>query len=251
MEVCNVHPFKIREIPRYSMTDNYVGLLLITYNDAENLEQMLPTLEATLDYPTVIHVMDMGSTDCSVKIIADWYEFQTNSNLVDLSIDRRHKLESLSKTMNTGFKYLMSRQECNMIGWIHPDMQFETRWLSRLVSTLNYTKDIGKASSYNTVLGEPLYDIPYPGHEQCYIMSRGILMKIGLFDERFVGIGGFEDWDMNNRLRNEGLKLLIVPSSRVLHTGMGTRSKRDTSFEQNYNLSLYKQKWKTDKEMVE
>jgi len=239
----DVNLFQVKEIPRYSMTDNYVGLLLITYNDEENLEQMLPTLEATLDYPTIVHVIDMGSTDCSVKIIADWYELQTNSNLMDLSIDRRHKLESLSKTMNSGFKYLMSRQECNYIGWIHPDMEFKTGWLSQLVSVLNVYINIGKICSWNTRCPLPDTIEPISGHEQCYIVRRGVLLKIGLFDERFIGIGGFEDLDLNRRILIEGWKVALAPTSLVYHSGMQTRSKRDTSAEQIYNRQWYQTKW--------
>ena len=250
MQPCLVHPFKIKEIPRYSMTDNYVGLLLITYNDAENLEQMLPTLEATLDYPTVIHVIDMGSTDCSVKIIADWYELQSNTNLVDLSIDKRDKLESLAKTMNSGFKYLMSRQECNMIGWIHPDMLFEEGWLSNLVSTLSYQQNIGKVCAYNPLFSCVVPDEIYDGQEQCYLILRGNLLRVGLFDEQFLGIGGYEDWDLNTRIRKEGLRIVIQPKSIVKHKGMGTRSKRNTSYEQAHNGQIYQKKWGTHKELV-
>lgn len=249
MQPCLVHPFQVKEVPRYSMSDNYVGLLLITYNDEENLEKMLPTLEATLDYPTIVHVIDMGSTDCSVKIIADWYELQTNSNLVDLSIDRRHKLESLSKTMNSGFKYLMSRQECNYVGWIHPDMEFrEASWLSELIDVLQTYSDIGKVCSYNTRDSWPMSEDFMEGQEQCYLIKRGILFKVGLFDESFIGIGGYEDWDMNNRIKQEGFKVVIVPRSKVWHKGMATRERRDTTTEQIYNSEIYKKKWLSSKE---
>lgn len=243
MQPCLVHPFKIKETPRYSMTDNYAGLLLITYNDAENLEKMLPTLEATLDYPTVIHVIDMGSTDCSVKIIADWYELQNNTNLIDLSIDKRDKLESLAKTMNSGFKYLMSRQECNMIGWIHPDAIYEKGWLSQLVSSLQCYTEIAKICSNNSRDGYSALETPYPGHEQIYIIRRGTLFKIGLFDESFIGIGGYEDLDLNRRIIQEGWKVAIDPNSNVNHLGMGTRSKRNTSQEQMHNRGVYYAKW--------
>jgi len=89
------------------------------------------------------------------------------------------------------------------------------------------------------------------GQEQAYLIRRGILFRIGLFDEKFIGIGGYEDWDMNNRIRQEGLKVVIVPRSKVWHKGMQTRSRRDTSAEQIYNAGVYQTKWKSHKESIE
>jgi GT2 family glycosyltransferase len=240
---CYVFPFKNKEIIRHETTDNYVGLLLITYNDSENLEKMLSSLETTVDYPSVLFVIDMGSTDLTLKIISDWVGQQTNSYITDIVVESWSFLESLTKTMNHGYKYLMSRQECEYIGWVHPDAIYEPKWLSELVATLYVHPEIGKICSFNTRDGRPNFDEPRPGHEQIYLCRRGVLLKVGLFDERFVGIGGGEDMDMNYRLIQEGWKVAISPTSYVNHFGMGTRSKRDTSEEQVHNRQYFIKKW--------
>ena len=248
MEVCNVRPFKIKEIPRYSMSDKDVGLLLITKNDEENLRKMLPTLEATIDYPTYLCVADMCSTDDSPLVFIDWFERQSNPYIYDAIVEYRPKDESLAKTMNVAFKHLMSRQECDYIGWIHSDMLFEEPWLKELVATLQTYNEIGKICSFNTRDGQPNSDEIFDGQEQAYLIRRGTLFKIGLFDESFIGIGGYEDWDMNNRIKQEGLKVAITPKSKVWHKGMATRERRDTSAEQIHNAGVYQRKWNTHKE---
>lgn len=244
----DVTPFRIREIPRYKMGANNVGLLLITYNDAKNLEAMLPSFEATLDYPVALHVIDMGSIDGSVKIIRDWGELSTNPNLYGITVECWENLASLTKTMNHGFSALMSRQECDYIGWIHPDMEFREPWLRELVATMQEHPEIGKICSFNTRDGGPISYELQEGQEQAYIIRRGTLFRIGLFDEAFIGIGGYEDWDMNNRIQKEGLKVAITPASKVWHKGMATRERRDTTVEQIHNAEIYRRKWLTTKE---
>jgi|WetSurMetagenome_2_1015567.scaffolds.fasta_scaffold361422_2 GT2 family glycosyltransferase len=233
------------------MTDSYVGMLLITYNDAENLEAMFRSLECYTDYPMFLHIIDMGSTDATLKIIADWIELQTNENIYGASIEKRDKLDSLTSTMNAGFKYLMGRQECEYIGWIHPDMKFEERWLSELVEALKRNPNFGKVCSFNTRYGQPNTMDYILGQEQAYIIRRGILLRIGLFCEDYIGIGGYEDWDLNNRISKEGFAVVISPFSHVNHAGMQTRSRRDTTQEQIHNSGVYQRRWGTHKERIE
>jgi glycosyltransferase involved in cell wall biosynthesis len=245
-----INPFQVKEIETYSISDNYIGFLLITYNDAENLKKMLPSLEETVDYPMCIYVADIGSEDDSVETFLSWYESQQNPFIYSAIVQHKPKLEALTKTMNDGFKFLMSRQECNMIGWIHPDMTFEPEWLSWLVSALNFHQDIGKVCSFNLRDGEPQGKKFIDGQEQCYIIKRNLLYRVGLFDENFIGIGGYEDWDLNNRIRREGLRVVISTQSRMWHKGMATRERRDTTAEQIHNSGVYQRKWGTHKEDV-
>lgn len=245
-----VYPFKINSIPRFSMSDNYVGLVLVTYNDDDNLLKCTDSLDKTLDYPTDIIAIDLGSTDDTLEIL-EYYTGnpgRINSNIKSFELIRKPKLEALTRTLNYGFQYLMRRQECEYIGWVHPDMVFEDCWLTQLVATLMNHPEVGKINSFNTRNGEPSIEEVYEGHEQCYLIPRGVLLKIGLFDEQFLGCGGYEDWDLNSRIRQEGYKVAIQPKSRVYHQGMGTRSKSDNSFFEQYNLKQYEKKWGTDKE---
>jgi len=246
----DVTPFLVREIPRYKMSDKHVGLLLLVHNDKENLQKMLDSLSKTIDYPTTLYIIDLGSTDGSYDVLLDWQQkmYLSNTFFTDILIKHWKGLESLTRTMNVGFQHLMSRQECDFIGWIHPDMIFEPYWLSELVLALEAHPEIGKVCSYNIRDGWPATEEFLDGQEQAYIIKRGILFKIGLFDEAFIGIGGYEDWDLNNRIKQEGLRVVIVPRSKVWHKGMATRERRDTSAEQIHNAGVYQRKWQTHKE---
>ena len=237
-------PFRVAELPRFSMSDGHVGLLLLTYNDMDNLKKCIESLITSIDYPTSIYCIDQGSTDGSYEYLESIRETSCmiNSNIKSISIEQT-KLTSLAKAMNRGFKYLMSRQECDFIGWVHPDMVFPSNvWLSRLVSGFAIP-DVGKVSAYNVRDGEAQPGVSYEGHEQCYLIKRGVLYQTGLFDEQYLGIGGYEDWDLNNRIRHEKFKTIITTNSQIYHAGMGTRGKRDNTFAAQYNKEYYTEKW--------
>jgi GT2 family glycosyltransferase len=72
-----------------------------------------------------------------------------------------------------------------------------------------------------------------------------------LFCEEYIGIGGYEDWDLNNRISKEGFAVVITPFSHVYHEGMQTRSRRDTTEEQVNNSRVYYKRWGTHKEQIE
>lgn len=244
MQPCLIHPFRVAELPRYSMSDGHVGLLLLTYNDIDIIKDCIESLVVSINYPTVIYCLDQGSTDGSYEYLDSIRETSCmiNSNIKSVNLEQT-KLMALSKAMNKGFKYLMSRQECDYIGWIHPDTIFtNNHWLRKLVEEFN-APDVGKVSAYNLRDGIPRLGEIYEGHEQCYLIKRGVLYQVGLFDEQYLGIGGYEDWDLNNRIRNDGFKTIITTNSQVYHAGMGTRGKRDNTFAAQYNKEYYTKKW--------
>lgn len=148
---------------------------------------------------------------------------------------------SLAEALNMCFRRLLA-DGYEYIGWIHPDMRFEDpEWLTGLLHELRCWPKVGKVCAANTrdMLPEDMID----GHEQCYLIRASVLREIGLFDEQFVGIGGWEDVDMHRRILNAGYRVCLTPRSLVFHEGMGTRSRRDTTAEQIHNAGVYRAKW--------
>jgi GT2 family glycosyltransferase len=46
-------------------------------------------------------------------------------------------------------------------------------------------------------------------------VTAEVIRQVGLFDERFVGIGGYEDWDWNRRCLNAGYRVVLTPRSAL------------------------------------
>lgn len=241
-------PEQLRQSPprRGTHGENKIGLVLLTVDDAEILPKCLDSLALTSTPPEFsIIAIDINSSDNSVELLQ---EFQQSSG-IEMDIVGTDEYVSLAEALNFGFDHFRQIEAFEYVGWIHPDMEFiQPEWLQVLWQELQDHEDIGKISAAN--FRDPLPTELIPGHEQCYILRKDILHKIGLFDERFVGIGGYEDWDLNKRIMMHSgpagpYKVMITPNAYCQHTGMATRSRRDTRPEQVQNGQYYYQKWGT------
>ncbi len=241
-------PENLRQSPQRRGThgENMVGLTLLTVNDAELLPKCLDSLKATTKPPRfTVFAIDCNSTDNSVEILQD---YQQQGDL-DIEIVGAESYVSLSEALNYAFDHFRQHEAYEYVGWIHPDMQFvQQDWLKNLWQELQDHPEIGKICAANFRDAMPTELIS--GHEQCYILRKDILHKIGLFDEGYKGIGGYEDWDFNKRVMlhsgPEGpYKVMITPKAWCQHEGMATRSRRDTRAEQTQNGMYYFNKWGT------
>lgn len=246
----DVCPFdEIQTRAGFSIEAHMIGLLYICKDD--NNTAALSSLLETINVPTIIYIADMKSSkECVDQINTFRLEAKNNEYIKEVIYDRFTKIESLSVTMNKAFKYFIGRTDVRFVGWFHPDMVAEKGWLVKLVTALHNNSTFGKVSAYNprdrTVPEQSTY---YEGHEQAYLIPKSVLQEVGLFDEGYLGIGGYEDWDLNRRIRLAGYQIVIDPYSRVYHIGMVTRQRKDQSFFEQMNKNRYMQKWGTDKEV--
>jgi hypothetical protein len=199
--------------------------------------------ERPWDPPTVGFVMILHHDDPPVRGEALNTFHETVGDHAELWFCYNGDEQSLCESLNEGFSHFRERS-FDYIGWIHPDMLFDDpEWLNGLLTELRCWPKVGKVCSANT--RDPLPATMIDGHEQCYLIRRLALDEIGLFDEGYLGIGGYEDWDMNRRLINAGWRVVTTPRSLVYHVGMGTRSKRDTDADARANADYYFTKWGT------
>lgn len=231
------NPEALRE-NRETVPVEKVGLILLVHNDEEWLPDCLKSLALTHTYPQFeVLAIDLASTDKSLEYLNAYKE------LIEMQVFETDSLLSLTECLNFGLDHFRVRHDIQYIGWIHPDMRFDDpSWLTNLWKELQDHPKIGKICAANT--NYSIVDDLISGHEQCYIIRKDIVNKVGLFDENFVGIGGYEDWDYNRRILNhDGYKIMTTNKARVWHKGMGTREKRDTTQEQIANGQYYESKW--------
>jgi GT2 family glycosyltransferase len=210
------------------------GIILTTYNNLEMTKKALKSLmENTKNFELVI--VDCASTDGTVE----WVEQQ------GIQMIHFDKYVSLTEALNAGIRHFFDKEKPDLyynICWIHNDMTFEKGWLEALEVYLDHNPKCGRVSSQNT---RDSIEPERPGNELPCLIRGHVLKQIGLFDERFIGIGGREDWDLNKRILDNGFSVMITPTSRVYHVGMATRSQRNTDAEADHNAAVYFQKWGT------
>lgn len=152
---------------------------------------------------------------------------------------------SLTEALNAGIHFFIDKDNEDIsydVAWIHNDMEFHNGWLTGLVNYLEEHPKCGRVSSHN--MRDPLAG-ERPGNELPFLIRGHVFKTIGMFDEKYIGIGGREDWDLNNRIVRDNWTVMITPDSRVMHTGMATRRLRDTDSEANHNAAVYHSKWGT------
>lgn len=232
-----------------------IGLVLLTYNDAENLGLCLKSLAYTRQ-PFKLFIVDNESEDGTKDLVRQ----HILDNPVQGSGFEIYPAPglSLAQALNIGFRRFMDDSEIDYIGWIHPDMVFERdTWLECLRHCLDTHPDIAKVGAAE--LGTPILEEPWSGNSQCYLIRKSVLKEIGLFDERFEACGGYEDWDMNNRIvgckqvnpRPDmptlaiPSKVMIWPSAIIRHNAMGTRKKHDNVAAARHNAEVYYSIWGT------
>lgn len=234
--------------PSGAWGEEAIGLVLLTYNDEEYLEACLSTLNQTNTNKTIefeVLAIDCNSTDKSRDKLFEW----ADKGSFELNVVQSEEYTSLAEALNYGFDHFRMQEKFRYVGWIHPDMEFvQENWLYNLWQELQDHEEIGKICSAN--FRDQMPDQLIAAQEQCFILRKDILHKIGLFDEGYVGIGGYEDWDMNRRIMLHSgpaghYKVMVTPISWCFHKGMGTRSKRNTTDQQIANARHYFDKWHT------
>jgi glycosyltransferase involved in cell wall biosynthesis len=236
------HPPVVRELlesypstpalPREGVAS--VGLILLTFDDHDLLEDCLVSLAHTRQ-PFELLIIECGE---QVSPVGAFDAISSFEHVV------AHRGASLAQALNDGFEHFCAREDIQYIGWIHPDMRFDDpRWLECLRHVLDTHPDIGKVCAANAKYPRPEH--PVPGQEQCWLMRREVAERFP-FDTEYKGIGGREDWDQAKRLLQEGLRVMIWPTVPVYHEGMATRSRRDTDPDGRANAALYESKWHTN-----
>lgn len=244
--------FKIRET---------VGFLIVSYNDLKLSEKMWPSLVSSMPANTAygIQVVDGGSTDGSTKF---WW---TKSSIIGPCEEKTFETfpnrkpedyRSLAVCLNDGITAFLKNMQINYICHIHPDMEFpEEGWSQKMVDVMRKNPDIGKLAVRIAGADDGAGD--GPGNQCPWMMHRSTLEKLiekdgYVFDEKYIGIGGYEDWDLARRLVNMNQRVWITNDTRVKHVGAGTRfgEGRNTNREMAHNAAYYQQKWNTNKPVV-
>jgi len=213
---------------------NKIGIILTTFNHLDLTKTCLKSFfENTKDFELV--VVDNISIDGTQQWIRD-----QGIQLIELK-----EWTGISAALNVGIHYFFDKEKEKVhydICWIHNDMTFYLDWLEALRKYLENHPECGRVASHN--MRDPLLP-ERPGNELPFLIRGACFKQVGMFDERFKGTAGKEDWDMNNRLLDDHWKVMITPESKVFHAGCGTRAGLMPRAWEDFNSELYFSKWGT------
>lgn len=145
----------------------------------------------------------------------------------------------------------MRRARGRLLCWLNNDALVGPGWRSGLERALRADPRAGAAGPRTGATAPPEQlrrggrprPTPFLGGF-CFLLRRETLEQVGFLDERFVW--GWEDMDYCIRMRQAGLRLLLVPGVHVRHEGSRTIRKMPSPRRRATDLSnrgLFLEKW--------
>ena len=222
-----------------------VSLVIAVYNQVQYTRQCVQSIERWTDIPYELIFVDNGSTDGTHEYL---------STLVAKVITNEKNL-GCAKAWNQGVRASAG----DVIGILNNDIVVTPGWLENLLAF--------KARSGHGIVtpaareGMLDYDLNSYAAEftrrcaratraeiyaACMLIGRGVLDRIGLFDEAF-SYGGCEDTDFVWRAKQAGFSVGMTGSVLIHHFVMVTQDavkKSETKAYPTSNLAHFQNKWK-------
>lgn len=221
------------------------AIVILNWNGRRHLERFLGSVAAHTPAPARIIVADNGSTDTSLRFVADRYpEVQI------LRLDRNY---GYAEGYNRALRHIDA--DCYVL--LNSDVEVTEGWLDPLVDMLendprvaavapkilSYTarehfEYAGAAGGFIDILGYPFcrgrilshveqdkaqYDTPrevFWASGAAFCCRADIFRQLGGFDADFFA--HMEEIDLCWRMQLAGYKVMVQPCSRVYHLGGGT-----------------------------
>lgn len=206
MLIFNNNKFELISQKSFSTT-----IILLNWNSLEFLKNCLRLIEKNTSLPYSIIIVDNGSTDDSIEYL---------STLKHQTILLKENT-GFPKGMNTGI--LHANKNDNIV-LLNVDAEPQHGWLEEIYNTYKKFNKIGLIGPLGNNLPSQYQAINSVSQDTqvfilmfyCVFISRELINKIGLLDERY-GLGGYDDNDFSYRSVLAGFNNFISAKSRVLH----------------------------------
>ncbi len=222
------------------------AVVILNWNGKHFLKQFLPSVITNTNHRADIIVADNGSTDDSAEFLRTQFP-----EIKCLFFQRNF---GFAGGYNKAFKQL---ENYRYFVLLNSDVETPPGWLDPLLDAMDHNKNVaacmpkilswnnknqfeyaGAAGGFIDRLGYPfcrgrIFDFLEEDHGQydtavqifwatgaCMAIRSEVFFKAGGFDETFFAHQ--EEIDLCWRIRNRGLSILCLPSSKVYHVGGGT-----------------------------
>lgn len=209
---------------------------ILTYGNLAETKRCLASLEATVDEPFVVHVVDNASKDGTQQWLRScgkpWLRARCNETNRGVPGGRNDLLAFALPTMRAD----------DWLVFCDNDLEFTAGWLARFRSAMRQfpnARMLGQVGHLVHVHGERRALLPASGRTgPVDVLSGGfacmvradVAAAIGPFDEK-LGLFWHEDDDWSVRALQLGVELVAVPDAGVVHhehaTGVATDGLRE------------------------
>ncbi|MEW6663471.1 MAG: glycosyltransferase family 2 protein [Bacillota bacterium] len=208
---------------------DYVDIVIINHNTANYLASCLDSIRKYSDYPYQVTVVDNGSTDHSLALLAQYNWVKTIANKTNQGYARAC---NQGINGNTGPFILLLNSDVEVTpNWLSPMVQcMQSNPLNGVVGNRQINAEgqlagagvIGDYPFQYRGWGLPFRQDLYDREEEvisisgaCMMIKRELLPVLHLLDERYFFY--FEDTDYCYQARAKGYRVVYCPASTVFH----------------------------------
>lgn len=209
--------------------DERCYLMMVTYNRLDLTKETLDDLVKSVDYPSVLVIIDNGSTDGTVNFLQ---EYKPGGKIDKYHVIFNTENKGIAIGRNQALKYAMGRN-AEWLSTVDNDVKMPIGWLSECI-------DILKNCPQYAMIGVNMEGKEYPIVESnskrvqlkpppsnlgtaCMVFNKRIPKMIGFFNYKdYPGGYGLEDTDYSLRLRALQMKLCYIERMGI-HLGVGDR----------------------------
>jgi GT2 family glycosyltransferase len=195
-----------------------IAIIMVNYNGKNLLKTAIDSIVAKTTYPNYqLILVDNGSTDGSVEFIKKAYPWIT---LICNAENRGY-----AEANNQGIR--ASKAKYYLL--LNTDIEIYTKgWLTRLVDIIESDKTVGIVTCWRPLSEKTIDSSRGPGEQvgppyevkfaagAVFLIKGETIDNIGLMDEIFTPCY-FEDADWCDRALSAGWKILLDPSTVVIH----------------------------------
>jgi len=245
------------------MTSSLTSIIILSYNQWDQTELCLKSIEMYTPEPHEIIIVDNGSSDGTIEHLRDHIKANKNVRVISNSTNR-----GFAGGNNQGIN--LARGEYILL--LNNDTVVTEGWLGRMLNIFNcYPKTGIVGPMSNNVNGPQLItNADYKNFGElvdfaarrmkendgssflvyrvvgfCLLVRREVIDNIGGLDEQFLS-GNFEDDDFCIRAILSGYEIRVAQDVFIHHTGSQTFRGASIDHQEKilHNWELFKKKWK-------
>jgi len=211
-----------------------VAIIIVNWNGLEDTRDCLNSLKK-IDYKNFyLIIVDNHSKIDEALILHKEYK-----NSFRLKTIRTKKNYGYDEGCNIGIRYAQEKFQPDYFLIMNNDVVVSPKFLSFLVSALDYDKKRGMASpqilyynknegwwagiiKINKITGKPKWYVSNKTAETdmvtgcCMLVKSNVIKRVGLLNPKFF-LSGLDTLEYSLRAKKEGFKLFYVPKSKVWH----------------------------------
>jgi GT2 family glycosyltransferase len=235
--------------------DMKIGVVTVTYNSAQVIDGFMTSMLRQTHANFALYVVDNASADQTLERVAQYHDPR-------ISVIRNQRNVGIAEANNQG-TYTSLEADCEAVLFVNNDTEFEPCLLDQLAAGMKeHTSDMiapkilyydgqqviwSAGGGFSPFKGYAAYHHGFGQIDQgqfdvtrrvdhapacCLLVRKDVFTRIGFMDSRYFVY--HDDTDFCYRAMRAGLKLIYLPSAKLLHKASSLTGGPESEFSVRY-----------------